>query len=259
MEKVDFEIKLVHNKPVDLIQMANSLISLQNIVSSFVGKENGIKDSKILLKGVKEGSDIYQLALDFGVGVLPIIDGVNTISEAINHIKSYLNIDKQSIKELRDNKHYNSVNCDNIKNFVAPVLNNDDNSKVEVTINGNNNSPIIIINNQEAKKIDENTNFIKKLVSLEEERENQILENALIRMHVTVNSTKQVKDKAYCDIVLKGKAVPTVFQNPEDKKEVLNNSFSNILLVDIEIMKADNEIKLYRVLKLHNIIPLEIE
>lgn len=262
MEKVNFEIRLVHNEPVDLIQMANSLISLQNIVSSHIGKEFGIKDSKILLKGVKEGSDIYQLALDFGMGVLPFIDGVNTINETISHIKSYLNIDKKTFGEIKDNRHYNTVNSDNIKNFVAPVITNDNNSKIEIKIEGNNNAPILIINTDEAKKIAENADYIKKIISneqIEENSEKKLFEKVLIKMYKATDSVKQIKDSAYCDDIVKGKAIATLFENAEDKKEVLGNPFSNLFLVDIEIVKSNDEVKLYRVLKLHNIVPINFE
>jgi len=257
MEKVDFEIRLVHNKPVDLIQMANSLISLQNIISSFVGKENGIKDSKILLKGVKEGSDIYQLALDFGSEVLPFINGTGTVIEAINHIKTWAL--SKSKKEILSSKHYNSVNCDNMKNLVAPVVTNDDNRNMSIKVGDNNNAPIVI-NNFEAKQISENADYIKSLISsYEKEEDNTLYQKKLIKMYKATDSVKQVKDSSYCDDIVKGKAIATIFENPQDKKEVLTDPFSNLFLVDIEVNKINDEIKLYRVLKLHNIIPIEIE
>ncbi|MFY4810798.1 hypothetical protein ACOTWH_09260 [Aliarcobacter butzleri] len=262
MENVNFEIRLVHSEPVDLIEMANSLISLQNIVGSHIGKEHGLKDSKILLKGVKEGSDIYQLALDFGMGVLPFIDGVNTVNETISHIKSYLNIDKKTIEEIRDNRHYNNVNCDNIKNFIAPVVNNDDNSKIEINIEGHVNAPIIVINHSDAEKIFKNADYVKKIVSNSEsikEEENKLFEKVLIKMYQMKDTNKKVQDSSYCDDIVKGKAIPTIIENLEDKKDILVNAFNSLFLVDIEVVKADDQIKLYRVLKLHNIVPLDID
>ena len=262
MENVNFEIRLVHSEPVDLIEMANSLISLQNIVSSHIGKEYGLKDSKILLNGVKEGSDIYQLALFFGMNVLPFADGINTISETIKHIKSYLNIDKKTIEEIRDNRHYNNVNCDNIKNFIAPVVNNDDNSKIEIKIEGDVNAPIVVFNHSDAKKIFENADYVKKIVSNTEsikEEENRFFEKVLIKMYQMKDTDKRIQDSSYCDSIVKGKAIPTIIENIEDKKDILVNAFNSLFLVDIEVVKADDQIKLYRVLKLHNIVPLDID
>ncbi|HAC70145.1 MAG TPA: hypothetical protein DCF41_00320 [Arcobacter skirrowii] len=259
MEKINFEIRLVHNEPVDLIGMANSLISLQNIVSSHIGKEFGIKDSKILLKGVREGSDIYQLALDFGAGVLPFVDGVNTIIETVSYIKSYLNIDKKTVGELKDNRHYNTVNSENIKNFVAPILSNDDNSKIEIKIEGsNNNVPVLIINSQDGQTIYKNAEYIKKIISnesTEEISEKKMFEKVLIKMYQMKDTNKKVQDSSYCDDIVKNKAIPTIIENIDDKKEILQNAFNSLFLVDIEVVKADEQIRLYRVIKLHNIIP----
>ena len=53
MDNVKFELKLVHEKPVNLIQMANSFIALDNIAKSHICKEHGVKESKIYLTGVK--------------------------------------------------------------------------------------------------------------------------------------------------------------------------------------------------------------
>ncbi|WP_301353920.1 hypothetical protein [Aliarcobacter butzleri] len=262
MENVNFEIRLIHSEPVDLIEMANSLISLQNIVSSHIGKEHGLKNSKILLKGVKEGSDIYQLALDFGMGVLPFIDGVNTVNETISHIKSYLNIDKKTVDEIKNNRHYNTVSSENIQSFVAPIINNDNNSKIEIKIDGNVNAPIVVFNHSDAKKIFENADYIKRIVSNSEsikEEENKLFEKVLIKMYQMKDTNKKVQDSSYCDDIVKGKAIPTIIENLEDKKDILVNAFNSLFLVDIEVVKADNQIKLYRVLKLHNIVPLDID
>lgn len=261
MEKVDFEIRLVHKEPIDLIEMANSLISLQNIVTSHLGKEHGYKDSKILLKGVKEGSDIYQLALDFGMGVLPFLDGVNTVVETLGHIKSYLNIEKKTIEEIRNDRHYNSINCENIKTLFAPILNNDDNSKIEIKVDGNVNAPIIVINNGQAKKITDNANYIKNIINGVQDtqsiEEKKLFEKVLIKMYSMKDTSKKVQDSSYCDEIIKGKSVATIIENIEDKKEILANAFNSLFLVDIEVVRADDQIKLYRVIKLHNIVPNE--
>lgn len=258
MEKVQFEVKLVHEKPVDLIEMANSLIALDNISKSHISKEHGLKESKILLKGVKEGSDIYQLALDFGAVTLPLLDGVSSINEVLGYIHSYKDIEKKSVEEIRDNRHYNTVDADNVKNFIAPVLSNDDNSTIEVKIEGSNSAPIIIINSTDAMKITENADFVKRVTSVKEDiKDDKSFEKVLIKIHKAIDSVKQVKDSTYCDDIVKGKAIATIFENLEDKKDVLAHAFTSLFLVDIKIVKSNDEIKLYRVTKLHNIVPMD--
>lgn len=260
MNNVEFEIRFVHKNPVDLIEMANSLISLNNILSSHIGKEHGIKDGKILLSGVKEGSDIYSLVFEFGAGVLPLIAGANTVLDAVNHIKSYLNIGKKSIEEIKSNKHYTLLESDNIQRFISPILSNDDNSKMEITVNGNVNAPIIAINSTDAKLIKQSAEDIKKILSSNEEEikeENNKFEKVLIKMYQMKDTNKIVKDSCYCDDIVKGKAIATIIEDSEAKKEILANAFNCLFLVDIVINKIDDEIKLYRVVKLHELIQID--
>lgn len=261
MEKVEFEIKLVHDKPVDLIQMANSLIALNNIAQAHISKEHGVKDSKILLNGVKNGCDIYQVALDLGTAALPMLDGISSIKDVLDYISSYKNINKKTVEELRDNRHYNTVDAENIQKFVSPVINNDDNSNIQINVGGDVNAPIVIINQEDAKQMMENANFVKRVTSDQEIKEDNKthFEKVLIKMHKAIDSTKKVKDSSYCDDIVKGKSVSTVIENEEDKKEVLANAFTSLFLVDIEVSKADGEVKLYRVTKLHNIVPIDEE
>ena len=174
-----------------------------------------------------------------------------------SYINSYKNIDKQTIETIRGNRHYNSIDAENIKSFVAPVINNDDNSSIKIEVSGEVNAPVVIINNTDAKMIFENADFIKRVISGEtkQNEDDRFFEKVLIKMHKAIDSKKQVKDSAYCDDILKGKAIATIIENNEDKQEILRDPFNNLFLVDIEVVRADNEIKLYRVVKLHNIIP----
>lgn len=257
MEKVKFEVKLVHDEPVDLIEMANSLIALNNISLSHIGREKGIKDTKILLQGVKQGCDIYQLVLDFGAGVLPIIDGISSVKDIFEYVNSYKKIDDKTIEQIRNDKYYNAVEASNIKSFVAPIK--ESNASIQVTVNGTNNAPILIINNNEAKEITENAKFIENILSNKEEDEidKKTFSKVLIKMYSMKDTDKQVRDSSYCDDIIKGRAIPTIIENKEDKHEMLPHAFNSLFLVDIDIVKADGEIKLYRVTKLHNILPNE--
>lgn len=259
MEKVQFEIRLVHEEPIDLIQMANALIALNNISKSHISKEHGVRESNILLKGVKEGSDIYELALDLGAKALPLLDGVSTIKDIMGYINSYKNIDNKKIEDIREDRHYNSFEAEQIQHLIAPIINNDDNSKIEINVKGDVNAPInITINKSEAKTMKENANTVKKIVNSEEiEEESKTFTKVLIEMHKATKTQKKVKDSAYCDDIVKGKAIATIIDNDEDKKLILEDPFNNYFLVDIEIAKSNNEIKLYRVTKLHNIVPMD--
>ena len=256
MERVEFEIKLVHEKPVDLIQMANSLIALDNIAKSHISKEYGVKESRILLNGVKEGCDIYQLALDFGSGVLPMLEGISTVKDILSYIDSYKKIENKTVDEIRKDKHYNVIDAESINKLADPILSGNENTNIQITIMGDNKAPITITQN-DAKAISNNADFIKEITSQKEEiiDDKKPFEKVLIKMYQMKDTKRQVQDKAYCDDILHGKPISTIIENEEEKKEMLPHAFTSLFLVDIETVKCDGEIKLYRVTKLHNIIP----
>jgi hypothetical protein len=57
-------------------------------------------------------------------------------------------------------------------------------------------------------------------------------------------------------IVLK-KAIATVIEDKKAKKIILDDPYSNYFLVDLEVNRIGGEPKLYRVTKLHEVIPKE--
>jgi hypothetical protein len=255
--EVKMEICLKHNKPVDVIAMANSLIALNNLTLEHISKEHGVKDTKILLTGVKEGSDVYQLVIAFAAASLPLIDNAVAVLDFLQYVRSYLSIDKKPIEEIMDNRHYNLNSAKNIEAFLAPIENDNENSQMNINVVGDNNT-VFVISPREKKQILENTALIKRIVENKNEEDaiNKTYHEVLIKLHKVLNTTKEVRDSAYCDAILPNKAIPTIFENENDKEEILNAAINNHLyLVDIETMVFGEEIKLYKVKKLHKILP----
>ena len=60
-KQIDFKIRLTHDEPIELKTMAISLLSLQELINSYISKEHGVSNSKIYLEKVEVGSDIYSL------------------------------------------------------------------------------------------------------------------------------------------------------------------------------------------------------
>lgn len=245
-----FNITHNHKTPINLVQMANSLISFDKIAKDYIKKEYGVKDSKILLKNVKEGSDIYQVMLDVGSALPAIVEPLKSINEVIEYIKSYLNIEKIPIEEIKNNKHYNTVNVQAVQNFVAPIQEED--ASLSISVDGDNNN-LFVIHTSDVERINQSAELVKKIVGDEEHSDS--FKKVLIKMHKATNTDKVVKDSAYCDDIVPNKAIATIFENPEEKKEVLKDPFNNYFLVDIEVSRINGEVKLYKVTKLHNIIP----
>ncbi|XUP62169.1 hypothetical protein UXU46_06940 [Campylobacter jejuni] len=118
---VNFKIKIIHEENIELGIMANSLLSFQKLMDSFISKEHGITQSKIFLEKVETGSDIYSLVFEIAGEVLPIIAPIQALNEFIELIISFKNIKSKSIEEIEENPHFTKYNANNLKNIFAPV------------------------------------------------------------------------------------------------------------------------------------------
>ncbi|EAL4509929.1 RloG protein, partial [Campylobacter coli] len=112
---VNFKIKIIHEENIELGIMANSLLSFQKLMDSFISKEHGITQSKIFLEKVETGSDIYSLVFEIAGEVLPIIAPIQALNEFIELIISFKNIKSKSIEEIEENPHFTKYNANNLK------------------------------------------------------------------------------------------------------------------------------------------------
>jgi len=257
MENLRIDVRLRHNEPVDLIDMANSLISLSELASERISKEHGLKNTRVMLQGVKEGCDIYQLSFIFASHVLPIVESFNTVASFTGYLKNYIGLEDKTINEIENDASLTVNSANQVQTIVKPIENNSS-SSLSIEVYGGNNNEINIfqINSEEADKIKKSADIVKQIKSSPaEEKESPAHEKVLIEMHQTIDSDKQVKHKAYCDDILKRKAVATTILNADDSKAILDNPYNNYFLVDVTVHKVNGSPKLYEITKLYNIVP----
>ncbi|EID5166789.1 hypothetical protein LB692_001758, partial [Campylobacter coli] len=210
---VNFKIKIIHEENIELGIMANSLLSFQKLMDSFISKEHGITQSKIFLEKVETGSDIYSLVFEIAGEVLPIIAPIQALNEFIELIISFKNIKSKSIEEIEENPHFTKYNANNLKNIFAPVTINQNTFFIN-----HKGEELLRINSDEAELIYENANYICEKKEIEYQK---IHENALITMYKTTNKIdNKTKHKAKCD-ALSPYAVDVSFSDEKIAEEVL--------------------------------------
>lgn len=261
MNDLRVDVRLRHDKPVDLIEMANSLIALNYLAQSRIAKEHGLKDTKILLKGVESGCDIYQLVFDFGVSVLPIMESFNTVASFTGYITKYVNLGKASVDDIRSDESLTAESAKMMTTLINPVEIGNDKSSMSIEVHGANSQiNIFNITSNDAAEIIKNAEIVKmvKGASTVEEVENKIhYSKVLIDMHKTTNSDKKVKHSSYCDEIVKGKSITTIIEDKEAETIILKAPYTNYFLVDIEVNRLGDDVKLYRITKLHEVIEKE--
>lgn len=256
MENVEMELCFKHEKNVDLVEMANALIALQNLTAHQIGKNDGVRDTKILLKGVRSGSDIFSLVIEFSKDVLPVMEGIVSVVATYDIIKRFAVIKDEKVENIIEDKNLTPQIAGIARSIVAPI--EDNNSSMIFTFNGDNTT--LVIDSEMAKSIRNGANIVDKLKgeNKKEQAENRThYERVLIAMHKTTNTDKAVKHHAYCDDIVKGKSIATIIENAEDRKVILNDPYTNYFLVDIEVNRLGDDVKLYRITKLHEVIEKE--
>lgn len=256
MENVEMELCFKHEKNVDLVEMANALIALQNLTAYQIGKNDGVRDTKILLKGVRSGSDIFSLVIEFAKDVLPVMEGVVAVVATYDIIKRFAVIKDEKVENVIEDQNLTPQVAAIARSIVAPI--EDNNSSMIFTFNGDNTT--LVIDSEMAKSIRHGANIVDKLKGdnkKESVEDRTHYEKVLIEMHKTTNTDKAVKHHAYCSDIIKGKSIATYIESVEDRKTILSDPYANYFLVDIEVNRVGDEVKLYRVTQLHEVIPIE--
>lgn len=255
MDDLKIDVRLRHDEPVDLVDMANALISISTLAKERIGKEHGITDTKIMLNGVKEGCDIYELTFVFGAHILPLIENFNTVASFTEFIGKYIKLGGKTLDEIEHDDELTPRSAALVENIVKPI---EHGNSMHVEVHGDGNHVnIFTITTDDANTIRENADLVRRISggNSEDDVERTEYQRVLIEMHATTNSERKVRDKAYCDDILKGKAVATIIQSPDDKKTIIDDPYNNYFLVDILVNRVDGVARLYTVTKLHQVIP----
>lgn len=247
-ENLNLNIKIEKAQPLDIVKLSQAFISLNDLVKEYVKQDIGADDTIIRLENVKEGSDIFELVV-IGASLFPVADYINSINAFFDFFKNLKSINAKSVDEIKSNEFLSKANTKRIKD-VLNIAQKDTNTSFSISFN---NCSFSIT----ADNVGSYTDGVKTIEKIKD-FDNDVksfYENVLIRMQMVKDSPKVVKDKAYCDEILKGYAVSCEVTDPEAKKEILNDPFNNYFLVDLHTHTIDGKIRLYRVIKLHSIIP----
>lgn len=87
--------KIENKRPIELIDLTKSLISVSNQFSDYVTREGNSKEereAKLYIKEIKSGSVIIELIEYATIGMIPFIENVNAIVGFADNLKRAINI-----------------------------------------------------------------------------------------------------------------------------------------------------------------------
>ena len=251
MSDIRLSIKIENSKPFELNQLTSSLNSLAKEFDVFC-KDHNIKKSDRKLEIVK--LDKGSLLIELIPFVVPLINEINTVymfgEKLINTINFFSG-------KGGDKPKIGKQSCDNISNFME-VTANDNGGNLILNVVGDNNKIIVgsEISNLEANATQNGLRKHKDTL-LEESPEIYTKEAFYWSVASFSDVTEKSADRGVA-LKINEKAHKIIFANDTDKKMMttfnasLKSDWQNLIyIVDIEVTRVQESIKIYKILKVH--------
>jgi len=242
-------IEIKNSKPVELVDLTNSLLGLADEYKQFLVDSNGAtaaEEIKLYVKEIKTGSIITDLVA-IAPGMLPFVQYAKTVIDFSLTLEKTL---KFFLNNKGDEPKIGKRNCQNLSSFLEPVA-KDASSQLNcnTTINGNVNL-VFNLNSIEANAL-QNT-FRKKIDALKEPVTGT-REKVLLYWYQARNDPKsKARDRAIIESISTGPVKAIVDESI--KTQMLagpENPFQLAYVVDVEIETINEKPTLYKVINLY--------
>lgn len=256
MSEAKLTIHIENKKPIELVDFTESFESLGNEYYKFLSVSTEFRlntETKLFVKEIKSGSIITVLS-DMVPAVIPFVENANSIIEFTKFLKSGYEyfIGKSSNKP----KEFDLKDCNNFNNIIKPIA-KDNGSNITFTGDFNFGDVTININYNSVE-----ANAIQNGIVKEKEKLNapskEVQENVLFYWDsAKYEETSKAIDKGFIDSI-SSKPLKVIFNAQDTKSKMLDiseNPFHFAFLVDVEVLTVQNQPAVYKILRLHQVIP----
>jgi hypothetical protein len=243
-------IKIEYKDHISLLEFKESIEGWNNQYNLFVSQNSDDeKNDRLLIKEIKHGSIIIELIS----ALQPLIADFNTVLSFYTSIKNIF--DWLSTKS-GSKPGLSTSDLDNAKKIIAPI-NKHSGRQITVSIEGNNNAPILI-DSAVAEMIEKNaddelSSLVKPILHLPEYLENK--ENVIFKLTQIKDDENPNKNTKGIIQEVDSKEHMILFSSVEIKEEILqesSNPFRKNYLVNVKVNMVNNAIKSYTILDLHD-------
>lgn len=253
MSDIKLRIEINNKKPVDLLYLTDSLISLANEYRRYV-QSRGLKynkEARLYVKEIKSGSIITELTDLLPVG-MAIIENGSTIIGFVKFIKEvydYFGKNEGAAPEPLEKTTY-----ENLHNILSPVV-QDSGAQINITaesiVTGD------IHYHFHASSVESNAaqNRLKEEIKNLETTDATVKKEVIMYLSQATNNTSIAGDKGVIESIT---TKPLKLLWAEGIKEMIlndnTNPFKSTYLVDCEVHTAREEPVAYKITKIHETI-----
>ncbi|MBZ7954979.1 hypothetical protein [Campylobacter molothri] len=242
--------KIDTEQPIDIKELAESLIAIQNMYrKSIIGNDASIKISE-----VRKGS--YEFDIVVGLGLtLPYIENFNSAIEFIKNLKNCYSF----FKDNKFDNNANQINIDDAKNtnkIIQPIISIGNNSTVIIQNGYGDLSECFSVISEEAAEVQKNIyNYIenKERKTKEELQTYKYFQNILVEFTQTRTDDKR-GNKLLCKNI-HNKELNVEFSSDYLKKQILeeHNPHLHLYNVDLQVIYENNVPKIYKIISIKDI------
>lgn len=241
--------KIDTNQPIDIKELAESLLAIQNMYSKSIISN----DASIKISEVRKGSYEFDFIV-FGLGLtLPYIENLNATIEFIKNLKYCFDFFKNDKIDANDDKQINIDDAQNTSKIIQPIIHMGNNCSVTI----NNNSNIYFsATTKEAEQVQKN---IYKYIEDKKRQAKQELHTDKYCNNITVEFTQTRTDdkrgnKLLCKSIY-AKELNVEFANDYLKRQILeeHNPHMHLYNVDLQVIYENNVPKTYKIVSINNI------
>lgn len=255
-------IKITHSKPIEMKDFVATMNAVGNLFDGFC-KKNGdsseAQKAKLYVQKIEHGSIEIFLTEAVSALALPFIENMNLVLDFAGHIRNviqYYTKGKGQKPELdaKELRSYHDV-------FAVTAGDNNGTTEIGAVQIGstapvfNNCSFTYIEGNSAQNQIQREEKELREREDTEKVYERQLMTISQMRGNMNTN----IGNKAIID-ALSLKPLSVVFETDELKHQILNNDNNptkQAYLVDVVIQTIGGKAVAYKVMALHDVVPLE--
>ncbi|MDR4518939.1 MAG: hypothetical protein MRK00_16335 [Nitrosomonas sp.] len=253
-EEITLTIEIKNERPIELLDLAKSLISMSNEYRHFLAEHDpfiAADDVKLYIKEIRSGSIIAELAA-LSPYALPLIDHAETITEYIKHIKVWYKWLSESDKKP---ENINKSTLENLNNILEPIAKDNGAQMNIASLNIQGDMKInLTIGSNDANAAQ---NAIRRALNALKEPVTGIHQSVVMYWAQARNDPHSNKagDRAKIESVFSGD-VKVMFINDELKVKMLFDEahpFNKAFIVDVAVETINGKPALYKIIKLHDV------
>lgn len=255
-------ITITHSKPIEMSDLVNTLNGIGNTFDDYC-KRNGDssegRKAKLYVEKIEHGSIDILLTEALTLGMLPLLENCNVIMEFAGYVKNVLGyfingngskpeLTRSELQHLKDS--LSVVVHDNKGDISFGAV-----DRKNVNISFNDCNVTYIQGNVAQNQINDAIEECERVRPSEKIHTSQLMQIRQLRSDMESNSGNRARIDALCK-----RDLPVYFDTPELKRIILasvENPTLRAFMVDVVLQTIDNKPASYKVMHLHDVVPLE--